>query len=473
MSVSPITMLDAALRAKKVGVVLHNTSPSAECIESLCMRQCMQTLGYTCDVISDFTYTEPGFSYAAYHTVITCTGILNLHADKFREHGTVIVDFIHADKLSAHQELCWFKGGHSLLDNEESHKRNTDFTWLMNGSDYASDYIETLMGRHVFPVPKLWVPALDDVRYNELTHTAPTLELVLIDFLEKGSGKWLSLVIAERLNQDYPGCIHAVHVFMSVPTEKLSIHPKVKTHSNLSLKDVLSKVNSSKNKVVFLSHQQPTALLNIHLEIVSQGYALVHNSVSLQCGYYYKDTDVLGGVKEIVKAAETHDATIDTYRQAASDVVNKYRPDHHCMEFNQLIRHHANIGIQKKVEKAAVAMPPPIKVIRPLEMKQYAPIIRKVTQPPKPAATIEPPKPANVEPQKPAAIEPPQPAAIEPQKPAAVEPPQPAVAVEPPQPVAVEPPQPAAVEPQATVEPDAEFTLVRRSRRKPKSSCGN
>ena len=456
--------LDTVLRTKRVGIVLHKTSPSTECIESVCMRQCIQKLGYTCDVINDMTYAEPGFSYAAYHTVITCTGILNLHADKFREHGTVIVDFIHTDKLSAHQELCWFKGGHSLLDNEESHKRNTDFTWLMNGSEYASDYIETLMDRHVFPVPKLWVPATlsEGVRYNELAHTAPKLELVLIDFLEKGSGKWLSLVITERLNQEYPGCIHAVHVFMSVPTEKLSIHPKIKTHSNMSLKDVFSTFNLSKNKVVFLSHeQQPSALQNMHLEILSQGYALVHNSVSLQCGYYYKDADVLGGVKGIVKAAETHDATIDTYRQAVSDMVSKYHPDHHCTAFNQLIKHQVNISIQKQAETPAKP-----KVIRPLEMtapvirkvstkgNQYVPIIRKVVS--------TPVKPAAVEPEivKPAA----EPKVVEPEAT------NPATKLEAANLEAVEPA--TKPDPDTQSRADEDFIVVRRSRRKPKPSRG-
>ena len=435
--------LDTVLRSKKVGVVLHKTSPSAECIESTCMRQCIQKLGYTCDVISDMTYAEPGFSYAAYHTVITCTGILKLHADKFREHGTAIVDFIHADKLTEPQEL---------LGNKDC----TDFTWLMNGSEFAADYIETLVGRHVFPVPKLWVPTLDDARYNELAHTAPKLEIVLIDSLDKGGVKWLPVVITERLNQEYPGCIHAVHVFTPVSTEKLSIHPKIKTHSSMSLKDVLCTFNSSKNKVVFLSHQQqPSALQNMHLEIVSQGYALVHNSASLQCGYYYKDADVLGGVKSIVKAAETHDAIIDTYRQAVSGMVSKYHPDHHGMAFNQLIKHQVNIGIQKKTE-----IPVKPKVIRPLEMTapvirkvttqgiQYIPIVRKVSTPVEPA-TVQP------------AVEP---KAVEPKAVEAVEP----KAVE-----AVEAVEPKVAEADKHSPADEDFILVvKRSRRKPKSSRG-
>jgi hypothetical protein len=330
----------------------------------------MQKLGYKCDIISDLTYVEPGFSYAAYHTVITCTRLLNFHADKFRQQGTVIVDFVHADKLTQHHQECSLGNGVANLENEESHKRNTDFTWMMNGgSDYASDYIETLMGRHVFPVPKLWVPKLGDVRYNELAHPAPELELVLPDFIDKGNG-WMSLVIAERLNQDYPGCIKAVHVFSTVAlgTSKLSISPKIVTHSHhMTLKSALGKFNSSSNKVVFLSHQQkPSALQNMHLEIVCQGYALVHNSVALPCGYYYKDADVLGGVREIVKALESHDSTTDTYRKDAADAVAKYHPEHehNCRAFKQLIRNQVNIAMQHNkmafsAAAKAVAKPEP------------------------------------------------------------------------------------------------------------------
>lgn len=86
----------------------------------------------------------------------------------------------------------------------------------------------------------------------------------------------------------------------------------------------------AQNGDAVVAHQWANAQNYSYLDALYGGYPLIHNSPWLKdAGYYYPAFDIAAGAAQLMHAARTHDASLDTYRASAQrvfDAVDPHRP---------------------------------------------------------------------------------------------------------------------------------------------------
>lgn len=76
-----------------------------------------------------------------------------------------------------------------------------------------------------------------------------------------------------------------------------------------------------------VSHQINCPQNYVYLDALHGLYPLIHNSKMFKdVGYYYKDSDVAGGVSAFLNAIETHDRNLDDYARRARAVIDGLSP---------------------------------------------------------------------------------------------------------------------------------------------------
>lgn len=77
-----------------------------------------------------------------------------------------------------------------------------------------------------------------------------------------------------------------------------------------------------------VSHQLECTQNYLYLDALAGGYPLVHNSPLFRdVGYYYPDTDLAEGARQVLRAWREHDASLDDYRARAQRVMESLHPN--------------------------------------------------------------------------------------------------------------------------------------------------
>ena len=213
---------------------------------------------------------------------------------------------------------------------EMNFKDIADEVWLTENHKESSDYLRTLNKNKIpiHTIPLAWSPLFLMDKNGSLplykTHTGPKIDIVIIEpNLSVSKSAWVPLMICEKIFLENPDKINKVYLFNAPtdnPTAKGMIESldlfkakKIRMLQRLPITDIFQFFSDPKkndnHQVVFLSHQNFVPLNYAYFDILSNGYAFVHNSHLLQAagqGYFYDDIDLVAGAKAVLEAGSTH-----------------------------------------------------------------------------------------------------------------------------------------------------------------------
>lgn len=93
---------------------------------------------------------------------------------------------------------------------------------------------------------------------------------------------------------------------------------------------------------VVVSHQWSNALNYFYFDVCWQGYPLVHNAhMVADLGYFYPESQVGEGARQLLRALQEHDAQADAYVRAQRERIARFLPGHPDMTrtYAQMLQH--------------------------------------------------------------------------------------------------------------------------------------
>ena len=106
----------------------------------------------------------------------------------------------------------------------------------------------------------------------------------------------------------------------------------------------------SQHADAIVSHQWQNNQNIAYLDAIYGGYPLVHNSPWLgSVGYFYPDSDIEEGARQLVRAARTHDARLEGYAARAQDFLARLSPvnPHNQSEYARRLLVLAGLGTNR------------------------------------------------------------------------------------------------------------------------------
>jgi len=354
---------------KRVGVIVRQQNYYSNGAGQNCifLAQTLEAMGRKVDLliyddrakpnqVSDtifLTYKDiKGINYAEYDLIVfgaaTPTKEDN---DKMVAAGVRRAMFNPCNALHAfHAENFIYKCKESSLPLfEMNFKDIADEIWLTDNHKESSEVYLSVINKNKIPVktiPLTWSPLFLMDKGGNVSmykpHTGPKMDIVIMEpNISACKSAWIPLVICEALFLKHPDKINKVYLFNSPtdnPTAKGMIESlelfkakKIRMLQRLAITDMFQFFSDPKkndnHQVVFLSHQEHVPLNYAYFDILSSGYAFVHNSASLGgLGYIYNDADINGGVKALLEAGTSH--TIEEGLKKVTEYLEKKDPYH-------------------------------------------------------------------------------------------------------------------------------------------------
>jgi len=255
-----------------------------------------------------------------------------LWVERFRAKGGRFVAMKVGNEYFIDVERSVYNQPHSALCS----KKVYDAVWtLPQYADCCRDYFSLNMRAPVRIVPHLWSPLFLDMGSAQLPDGIrfgyqPGRERWRVCIFEPNLCMVKTSVIpmlaceeAYRKNPRFP------EVFRFLNTQKAKDNPGfVRFAQSLDIvKNGLSSFDGRFYYYEFMahhgdcvvSHQWHNAQNYLYYETLYGGYPLIHNSPMIKdLGYYYPDFDCKVGGEALIRAFETHDASLEEYKAKAS-----------------------------------------------------------------------------------------------------------------------------------------------------------
>lgn len=145
----------------------------------------------------------------------------------------------------------------------------------------------------------------------------------------------IPFLICEQIERTDPNLFKKVHFMNSAQLAKhptfVSLvgnsHLYTKSKVALSYREYFAKIMGLGANIV-ISHQLYCAQNYLYLDTLYGGYPLIHNSpLFADVGYYYPDSDVEAGVRQVRLALEEHDLNLGFYQQQAKTKMMSLSPE--------------------------------------------------------------------------------------------------------------------------------------------------
>lgn len=236
---------------------------------------------------------------------------------------------------------------HGFFSNTE----RCDEVWILEKDLHFVNMLKSLYRCPVYEVPYLWSPIfLENIAElvmkegNTFGYKPGSLADGLfepaifepnISVVKTGIVPFL---ICEQVERSYPGLINKVHFMNSAQFFENNSFVSLVGHSNLyksgktllKNRDYFGKVVADGANLV-VSHQIMCSQNYLYLDALYGDYPLIHNSpLFADVGYYYPESDIEAGVKQMHLALTKHDQHLPFYRQNAKskiDLLSPYRVD--------------------------------------------------------------------------------------------------------------------------------------------------
>ncbi len=254
--------------------------------------------------------------------------------DHLRALGKKVVHFCGRQAYAGLVEPALFKRpGHF------SRARRCDEVWTFRSNRLFKPMLETLHRCPVHEVPFLWHPAFVEQRaafvasagfrfgYQPIRPEQPRRALRVAVFEPNVSVSRccaMPMLVCDAAYRAEPEAIAQLNVLNSIQlkahptfaclTRSLRLHEHQKVHLD-HRHDFVGYMSQFADAVV--THQSHDELSLLHLDALHGGYPLVHNAPWLaDLGYYYAESDVEAGGRQLRRAAREHDAGhADTLRR--------------------------------------------------------------------------------------------------------------------------------------------------------------
>jgi hypothetical protein len=98
---------------------------------------------------------------------------------------------------------------------------------------------------------------------------------------------------------------------------------------------------------IVICHQILNPLNYLYLDLVYMGYPVLHNAYMVSdLGYYYNNSDTIGGGQMLNHILENHDKNIEEYNERNKKVLNRYHVDNPILieTYDKLIHNLFNGG---------------------------------------------------------------------------------------------------------------------------------
>jgi len=220
-----------------------------------------------------------------------------------------------------------------------------DQVWTSPHYDFSVNYLKTYYNNeNVKIVPSIWgdyfvqekVGLLKSKGANPNFHESAVNKVCIFEPNKTHSKNCLiPIMILERFYQLFGDEVESINIFCCEKLRKRNFFQKYFKRLNIgSKKDYMFFNNRwgsleacSKFGKTVVSHQLYNQLNYSHLEKLSLGLPLIHNSEMLiDFGYYYPDCDVDMGAKQIKNALQNHASTVNQYKQDAQKLFKKFSP---------------------------------------------------------------------------------------------------------------------------------------------------
>lgn len=202
-----------------------------------------------------------------------------------------------------------------------------DAIWLMPGEAAYAPMLRALHRLAVFPVPTLWAPPVEQIRYDRGSLSRHGARIVIVapqaSALDMGAIPFLIADSAARQQSDAVAQANLVNA--SRMTAQWSFAAMVRS-SDLAARqrvaidagdDVQAAFGQGANLLVAY---HPAGDADIAcLDALAAGFAVVHNATALSgIGHGYDGQDIAGGATALLRAVRDHDARFDQRSQAVA-----------------------------------------------------------------------------------------------------------------------------------------------------------
>lgn len=261
-----------------------------------------------------------------------------------KQRGVRLVSYCCGSEYMLAAEAILFRKklwGSNLFVNQQY-----DDIWMIPQIGQSRPYFEVLRRQRARVVPFVWSPMFMEDRLKEFPeipdggeyrpHTGPRRLSVLEPNINLVKFCLYPVLIAEAAYRQRPDDIALLQVcnanalahesaeFVSLMNQ-LDI---VRQHKAVFVGRYETPLFLARNTDIVISHQLENPLNYLYLEVCWQGYPLVHNaSLCPDLGYFYEDSDVDGGARQLVEAIVTHDSQASWYRERQQTLIGRYLPD--------------------------------------------------------------------------------------------------------------------------------------------------
>jgi len=224
--------------------------------------------------------------------------------------------------------------------------QNYDQVWVIpQVMETTAGFLGVLRRQEVVPVPFVWDPMCLDMRTHHLPSKGeyrpgraaamrvsvmePNIDvlkfclnpLLIAEHAYRAIGERMGFVHvtnAEHLARSCPEFIGIAHYLDLVRDGKVSFVGRHDTPQFLA-----------DHTDIVVSHQWGLALNYFYFDVAWNGYALVHNAhLCKDVGYYYPDSDIDAGAKQLVHAIKHHDDDFDAYRERQRAAIAPFLATH-------------------------------------------------------------------------------------------------------------------------------------------------